>query len=180
VFGFFRRSPNQPLIDRLYGEIMAAARQPAFFTDYGVADTVAGRFEIMCLVAALATQRLNALPAPGPELAQETTDAIFRYLDVALREMGVGDLSVPKKMKKMAQGFLGRGLAYRKALEQPDDAGLALALARNVHGDEARAPEERTLRLARFARAYEAALQGLDLETALTGKLPQVDAGAIA
>lgn len=179
MFKLFRRSPNAPLIDRLHGEIMAAARQPAFFLDYGVADTVEGRFEALSLVASIALGRMAQLPSPGPEIAQDVVDAIFRYFDVALREVGVGDLSVPKKMKKMAQGYLGRSVAYRDALAQSDDSALATAIARNVYGAESRAEDAPIRRLARFARAYQAAMEPVDVEALLSKPLPTVDAAAV-
>jgi len=181
VFGLFRRSPNEALIDRLHGEIMAGSRQPAFFVEYGVADTLEGRFEILCLVATIAVRRIGALPAPGPDIAQELTDSIFRHFDVALREIGVGDLTVPKKMKKMAQGYLGRVSAYGAALDGDgdgdgdDDAALAVALARNVFGDEGQLESAQCARLARYARAQEAAFAHLDVEAVLRGPLPFVD-----
>jgi len=165
VFGLFRRrSPNRPLIERLHGEIMAGARQPLFYVEYGVADTVEGRFELLCLLASTALRRIESLPAPAPEIAQEVTDAVFAHFDVALREIGVGDLTVPKKMKKMAQGWLGRGVAYREALAAGDEAALARAVARNVYGDEARSGEAPVLRLARYALAQDRAFASLRVE----------------
>ena len=176
LFSLFRRSPNQPLIDRLHGEIMAAARQPALFTEYGVADTVAGRFEALCLSAAVALGRIAALPDPGPAVAQEVTDALFRHLDVALREIGVGDVSVPKKMKTLAQGYLGRVGAYSGPLERGDAEALARAIARNVFGDESRAQDAQAQRMARYALSWRAELADLTVERLLAGPLPQRDA----
>ncbi|MDB5570251.1 MAG: ubiquinol-cytochrome c chaperone [Hyphomicrobiales bacterium] len=177
VFNLFRRSKNAALIDRLHGEIMAAARQPAFFTQYGAADTVEGRFEVLSLMATLAILRMEELPEPGPSIAQDTTDALFRHFDIALREIGVGDVSVPKKMKKMAQGYLGRAGAYRAALH--DEAELARAVARNVLGDESRAGDAQSVRFARYARAQAAAFASLDVETVLKGPLAFLDADSI-
>ena len=88
VFNLFRKSRNRPLIDRLHGEIMAGARQPVFFVEYGVADTLEGRFEILCLVSTIALRAMSALPEPGPGIAQEVTDSLFAHFDVALREIG--------------------------------------------------------------------------------------------
>lgn len=180
MFRLFRRSQNKPLIDRLNGEIMAASRQPAFFTDYGVADTVEGRFELLCLLATTALRRIEKLPAPGPQIAQDLTDAVFAGFDIALREIGVGDLTVPKKMKKMAQGWLGRGAAYRAALDAGDLAGLARAVARNVYGDEQLADREPALRLARYAFAQDKAMEGVDIDGVLGGPLRFVDPAGTA
>lgn len=175
MFRLFRRSSNRALIDRLHGEIMAGARQPVFFLDYGVADTVEGRFELLCLLAATALRRLEALPAPGPEIAQELTDSIFAHFDVALREIGVGDLTVPKKLKKMAQGWLGRGAAYRAALDAGDEATLARAIARNVYGDEQREGDGPARRLARYVMMQEQAFAALAIEDIGRGPLRFVD-----
>src|SRR4051812_10164704 len=86
IFGLFRRSSNQAIIDRLHGEIMASARQPALFLDFGAPDTLEGRFEALTLIATLHVRRLMALGPPGPEIAQQLTDALFAHFDVALRE----------------------------------------------------------------------------------------------
>ena len=164
MFSLFRRSSNKALIDRLHGEIMAGARQPEFFLRYGVADTVEGRFELLCLLATVALRRIEMLPAPAPEIAQELTDSVFAHFDVALREIGVGDLTVPKKIKKMAQGWLGRGSVYRQAWVEREEAALSLAIARNVFGDANAAAEPAATRLARYALALDAAFSALRLE----------------
>lgn len=179
MFRLFRRSSNREVIDRLHGEIMAAARQPAFFAKYGVADTLEGRFEVLALVAAVAVGRIEALPDPGRDIAQDLTDSFFTHFDVALREIGVGDLTVPKKIKKMAQGWVGRGAAYKAALAAPDDAALTLAVARNVYGDEGRVGDPQVARLVRFARRYDAAFDGLGVAALLTDGPPRVDAAAV-
>src|SRR6476620_7868248 len=106
IFGLFRRSANERVIERLHGEIMAAVRQPSLYADYGVPDTFEGRFEMLILLSTLVVRRLAKLPSPGPEIAQDLTDKIFSEIDAAMREMGVGDLAVPKRIKKMAAAFL--------------------------------------------------------------------------
>ncbi len=179
MFSLFRRSPNKAVIDRLHGEIMAGARQPAFFIEYGVADTVEGRFELLCLLGTVAVRRIEAIEGLGPQIAQELTDAFFTHFDVALREMGVGDLTVPKKIKKMAQGWLGRGSAYRAALAQDDAQELAVAIARNVYGDEGRATDAGPHRLARYAVAQDRAFADLKIEDATRGPLRFLDASTI-
>ncbi len=168
IFGLFRRPAKDPVIDRLHGEIMAAARQPALFVDFGVADTVEGRFEAVALMASIVLRRLMMLPAPGPELAQQLTDDIFARFDIALREIGVADAGVAKRMKTMAQGFLGRAAAYRTALESSDQAELTAAIARNVHGGE----PSHAAALAAYARQCAGALEACGLEHYLKGPLP--------
>lgn len=178
IFGLFRRSSNKALIDKLHGEIMTAARQPALYDDFGVPDTFEGRFEMLVLHGVLAVRRINRLPEPGPDLAQDLTDGIFRHLDATLREMGVGDLAVPKRMKKHAEAFAGRGHAYGEPLEAHDDAALRLALARNVHGDETRAEDLQIAALAAYVHRVEATLAGYDLAHFAAGRIGFPEAGA--
>ncbi|MDB5508294.1 MAG: Ubiquinol-cytochrome c chaperone [Hyphomicrobiales bacterium] len=169
IFGLFRRSPNKALVDKLHGEIMAGVRQPALYLDLGVPDTFEGRFEMLALHGALVIRRLKAMAEPAPDLAQELTDGIFRHLDATLREMGVGDITVPKRMKKHAQAFAGRAVAYGEALDRRDEGALMIALARNVYGDETRATEARTQALARYVENVAAHLEARKFEDFLQG-----------
>ncbi len=136
MFSLFRgrrAETNQRLIETLHERIVTAARHPVFYIDYGVADTFEGRFEVLALLASLALRRLNDAEAPGPAVAQDLVDAIFRHLDWGLREIGVGDMAVPKRIKKLAEAFLGRSAAYTAALATGENA-LAEALSRNIYG----------------------------------------------
>jgi cytochrome b pre-mRNA-processing protein 3 len=171
MFGLFNRDPNRPLIDKLHGEIMAGVQQPGLYLECGVPDTFEGRLEMLILHTAATVRRIEALAAPGPELAQDVMDGVFRHLDATLREMGVGDTTVPKKMKKHAEAFAGRTLSYARALESADDSALCLALARNVLRDETRADAPETCRLAAYARSLEARLATYDLNHFLAGTI---------
>ena len=91
----------------LYTSAVAAARSPFFYT----ADTLDGRFDLVGLHVFLLIDRLRRDPPPGPELAQAVFDAMFADMDVNLREMGVGDLSVGKKVRAMWEAFHGRAAA---------------------------------------------------------------------
>jgi len=173
MFRPFRRAASRALINRLSGEIVTAARHKALFTCYGIADDVDGRFECLALHAALVLRRLNALPPPGPEMAQDLSDSIFRSLDAALRERGVGDLSVPRHMKAFAAAFLGRAAAYHRALGG-DDGSLAAALRRNVYAGGG-SPD----RLAIYVRAAVEALDAASPNDFLTGKIPFPDPYAV-
>jgi cytochrome b pre-mRNA-processing protein 3 len=172
MFRLLRRSANRALIDRLSGEIVAAARHPALFAAYGIEDSVDGRFEALTLHAAIVLRRLSRVPPPGPEMAQELADSIFRSLGAALREKGIGDLSVPKHMKTFASAFLGRANAYDLALNG-DPRDLASALLRNVYGGRGN-PDH----LARYIRAAVAAMDEAALEDFLETKIafPEPDA----
>ena len=157
---WLKGDPAKQDAERLYRAVVAAARAPALFSAFGAPDTVEGRFETLTLHMVLLQQRLLALGAPARPLAQALTDNFFADLDAAIREIGIGDISVPKKMKVYAEGYFGRAAAYVHALAEGDDA-LAEALARNVLGLGAEASRGRPL--ARYARALVALLDGLSL-----------------
>lgn len=155
----------------LYAETILAARDPVMFTAWGVPDTVEGRFEALCLRAFVLLRRLKGEPAAA-DLAQAYFDIMFEDLDSNLREMGVGDMTVGKKVKKLAGGFYGRIRAYDAALnaDTEDDAPLRDALAyflfRGVQ------PSEATLAtVARFVRADVAHLTAQPLEALSMGKV---------
>ena len=117
---------------QLYNAAVAASRDPVYFERLGVADTLDGRFDLIGLFAALVIRRLRALPPPGAALAQAVFDAMFADMDFNLRELGVGDMSIAKRMRDMWEAFHGRALAYDGPLQQGDAPALAAALARNV------------------------------------------------
>lgn len=177
VLTLFRRGGNRRLIERLHADVVAAARHQTFYRDYAVADTVDGRFEMLVLHAALVVRRLRTLASPGPDVAQDLTDAVFRHFDSTLREAGVGDTSVPKRMKKLAESFYGRAGAYEPSLAAGDGAGLADALARNVLAQSgARRTAER---LARYVLAVMAQLENLDVQDFVAGRLAFPDPARI-
>lgn len=170
IFSLFRKSPNTLTINRLHGDIVAAARQPAFYQYFGVADTFEGRLELLILHAGLVLRHLTALPEPAPALARDLADAIFAGLEANLREMGVGDIVIPKRMGKLAEAFFGRNMAYDRALKGEGEV-LASVLARNVlagQGDGTR--------LARYVLAATAALAPCGLTALLAQPLPFPDA----
>ena len=135
--GAFRRKPHERAGFALYAAAVAAARDPWFYTTLGVPDTLDGRFDLVGLHAALLIHRLRADAVPGPDLAQAVFDAMFSDMDQNLREIGVSDLSVGKRVRAMWEAFHGRAHAYAAALDAGDQAALAAALARNVWRDGA-------------------------------------------
>jgi cytochrome b pre-mRNA-processing protein 3 len=127
----FRRSRVEEDADRLLAAVRAASRDPSLFGGGRIPDTLQGRFEAVTLHAGLALFRLRADEAAA-DLAQAFTDKLFREFDAGLREEGVGDTSVPKRMHKLAGDFYGRVQAYSAAIEAADRAALAAALERNI------------------------------------------------
>ncbi len=110
---------------RLYDAIVSRARAPVFFTDFGIADTLDGRFDVLAFHAWLVLAELR-----GGNAAQGLTDTIFAGFDDAMREQGAGDMGIGHKLKKMADAFYGRMTAYDGA---KSEAELAAALARNLY-----------------------------------------------
>jgi len=118
---------------RLYAAAAAQARQPAFYAAMGAPDTVEGRFELYTLHLALILRRLKGQGSRATETAQALFDAYVRGLDDALRDMGVGDLSVGKKMRRLGEAFYGRVRNYDEAIGAlPDRAALEAIVARTV------------------------------------------------
>ena len=155
----FRRRPFEAEAFALYGAAVAAARDPAWYERLGVPDTLDGRFDMISLFVFLVVDRARTDPdTRGPALAQGVFDAMFADMDQNLREMGVGDLSVGKKVKTMWEAFNGRARVYAAAVESPEAAALAEALARNVWRSEA--VPEAAHRLAAAVRREAAHLAG--------------------
>ena len=110
MFPLFRRNARQDTISALYGTIVAQARLPCLYREYGVSDTVNGRFDLLILHLATVLDRL----AEDPELrdlGQALFDRFCQDMDHNLREMGIGDLSVPKEMQRIGEAFYGRAQA---------------------------------------------------------------------
>ncbi|KAB1075073.1 ubiquinol-cytochrome C chaperone family protein [Methylobacterium planeticum] len=163
---FFRRSDTRRrTVEALHLRINAASRQPALYTALGVPDSVEGRFEGLCLHVILTLRRLKRLPAPASDVAQDLVNSVFQQLDASLRELGVGDFGVPKRMKKLGSAFYGRASGYEAALDAGDRAALAAALARNVLGRE---EPDAAAGLAAYVVASDAALADSDLDALLS------------
>lgn len=169
IFGLFRkRNHNRSIVDRQYATLTSVAREPVFYLDFDVPDTVMGRFEMLSLVLILYFRRTRASETSGQEIAQEIVDAFFQDIDYSIRELGIGDTSVPKRMKKLAGMFYGRLESYASALDSGDAAALAAALSRNVYpqAGEAASP---MVRLAGWALEAEAALAAVPENDIATG-----------
>ena len=144
LFGRWRNS-NRDVVDSLYERIVAAARQPVFYSHWNVPDTPLGRFEMLSLHMFLFLHRCRGDDAALRDIAQQLTDDFFTDVDHSLRELGIGDMGVPKRMKKLARMFYGRAQAYGTAIDAGDGAALARALARNILPDAAEWPQSALL-----------------------------------
>ena len=129
----FATRPTRLAGEGLYASAARQARRPLFYQGLGVADTGEGRFELYCLHVALVLIRLKGEGQAAAETGQRIFDVFIRSLDDALREMGVGDLAVGKKMKKLGEAFYGRAKSYEEALAVlPDTSVLEALLVRTV------------------------------------------------
>ena len=131
----FRRR-GETTIGALYGAIVAQARQPVFYADWGVPDTLEGRFEMIVLHLALVIRRLRHESAEARKAAQDLFDAFCTDMDRSLREMGVSDTGVPRQMRRMGEAFYGRAAAYERGLDAADQGPLTSAVQRNVFAAE--------------------------------------------
>lgn len=165
-------------IDALYGGIVAQARLPAFYESYAVPDTVDGRFDLIVLHLVLVIDRLGRKTPTLRRMGQKLFDAFCRDLDGNLREMGVGDLTVPKRMRRFAEAFYGRQQVYEAALAAGDRHELETALTRNIYAETA-APSAVSIRLAAYAFAASELLRCQDLEGFLRGTLNFPDPAGI-
>jgi cytochrome b pre-mRNA-processing protein 3 len=166
--GFWRRSQNDT-IRALYGAIVAQARNATFYTDYGVPDTVEGRFDLVVLHLVLLLSQLDRGDGVRRSLGQELFDEFCRDLDANLREMGVGDFAVPKRMRAFAEAFYGRQTAYLAALAATEDRAFEKALARNIFQNNN--AEGAAARLAGYARAALKKLEAQDHDDLLRGQV---------
>jgi len=128
----FRTPPEVRLAPALYARAVDQARDPAFYQVLGVEDRIDARFELYTLHVLLLVMRLRDEGERGAEASQALFNVYVSALDDALRELGVGDLSVSKKMRKLGEALYGRMKAYETALRADDAAGLSAGLARNV------------------------------------------------
>lgn len=159
------RARRGRLGESLYEHAVRQARQPAFYTRLGVADRIDSRFQLYTLHVLMLTMRLRDEGPRGAEAGQELFDTYVSALDHALRELGVGDISVGKKMRKLGETLYGSMTAWEAPLRDGDAAALAEALGRNVYEDPA-APGASAL--AAYALASRSRLAAQPFRSVLT------------
>lgn len=149
------RKQRRELAARLLEVVIDQARCPAFYASYGVPDTMLGRYEMVCLHAYILLRRLKRAGGQGPRVAQTLHDQIFDDFDVALREVGLGDMGIGKRIKKLARNLHGRISAYERGLEV-GDAEMAAALRRNLYASADPSDAEVTAMIAYVRGARDA------------------------
>lgn len=156
----------------LYGAAVAAAREPALYLEYSAPDTLAGRFDLISLHVGMLVSRIRRDEEPAArDLAQAIFDAMFNDMDLNLREMGVGDLAVGKRVRRMWEAFHGRCLACEEALAEADDMALQGLILRNLFAAEAPADNTAIPRLAGRVRKVAAALAAQPMAALKQGRV---------
>jgi len=153
----------------LYAAVVKQARQPEFYVDFGVPDTPDGRFDLILVHAFLVLRRLKRDFDKTSELSQEVFDLMFADVDQNLREMGIGDMGVGKRIKAMAEGFYGRVEAYEKGLAEEGTA-LADALERNLYRKTSPDPDH-SQAVAQYIRDQARLLDAADIDGLCAGNL---------
>jgi len=165
---FGRKEPAA--IPRLLDGIVACGRQPALYEQGGVPDSLDGRFDMIGLIAFLAFRRLRREGEAGRHLAQAVYDRLFQDFEFSLRELGVSDVVIGKRVQAMTQAFSGRVAAYEDGLTDRDPSALGEALRRNLYGT-ASPTETQIAAMAGYVHQAMAALEAIPGVTVMAGQL---------
>ena len=130
---FKRKKTNAALVNAQYQVITRSARDPNFYQNFDVPDTVMGRFNMVSIFMTLYLRATNNSNEAIKQLAQEVVEEFFKDIEHSIRELGIGDAGVPKRMKKLGRMFYGRAENYGKALDNDDMNELAEAFLRNIY-----------------------------------------------
>jgi cytochrome b pre-mRNA-processing protein 3 len=169
ILSLFRNKPADDATYVLYRAVVAQSRQPVFYAQWGVPDTVTGRFDMISLHLALVFRRLRSEPQRTGRFSQRLFDLFFKDMDRSLRELGAGDLAVPKKIQKMGNLFYGLLASLDSALSQSDRDALVAVLARNIYSAN---PETDPGSLADYVLAEANRLADWPVDRLLAGQLP--------
>lgn len=162
--------------EALYQMALSTSRTPSFYLEYGAEDTIDGRFDVLCLCVSLVMYRLRKIvrqqgdaSQSAQDISQKLYDIMFADMDLTLREMGVGDLGVAKRVKIMSEAFAGRLAAYSSAFDELDASTLATAFARNIGRREQ--PGDAELKLASLILGTITKLENCEDDLFLSGML---------
>ncbi|WP_417309897.1 ubiquinol-cytochrome C chaperone family protein [Devosia sp.] len=172
ILNLFRKTPAPNAVNAVYRSIVAQSRQPIFYAEWGVPDTVTGRFDMISLHLSLLFARLRAEPERGTPFGQAVLDLFFRDMDRSLREMGAGDMGVPKKVQKMSSIFFALMTKVNEALEAGDLTTLESVLRRNVFADDAEAD---TAPLAAYLQRRRHQFAEIPVDDIIAGRLESAE-----
>ncbi|WP_068083075.1 ubiquinol-cytochrome C chaperone family protein [Polycladidibacter stylochi] len=166
VFGFFKKKQRDGVYS-LYKTIVQQARQPMFYTEGGVSDSISGRFELIVLHSFLVLKRLDGEGAAAKEVSQGVFDLFFEDMDQSMREQGIGDEGVRRRIRKMSESFYGRSVAYAEAMKSEVNDELVRALCKNIYDSQEK--HRKASQLALYVRKSYGYLEKQDLGALLVG-----------
>lgn len=153
----------------LYGAVVTGARNPMFYWNMRVPDTPEGRFELVALHLFLALERVKDQGEAGQALAQRTIETFVTDMDDCMREMGVGDMVVSKKVKRAAAAFYERSRLYRAALGDEGDAALIRAIEASIEPAVSQPVDAPAI--AAYMRAAQLAIAAMPLDALAEGQV---------
>jgi cytochrome b pre-mRNA-processing protein 3 len=160
-------TPARLAAERLHASAVRRARLPALYARFGAPDTVEGRFEMLSVHIILLIERLTGQDGAAAETRQLLFDAFVSHLDGAMREMGVGDLAMAKRMRRLGEAFYGRLQSYSLALERlPDTGELAAVVARTILEGSDASPQP----LATYLAGVHASLRAQSADELFSGE----------
>lgn len=168
ILSLFKKKPDASNVHAIYADIVTQARQKVFYADWAVPDTVTGRFDMISLHLCLVFRRLKTSRADDREFSQALFDLFFKDMDHSLRELGAGDMAVPKRIQKMGELLFGLLASITETLDKKDQAALQDALSRNIYSGE-KIPEVENL--AHYVMQMDRDLKTQDVEAILSGNL---------
>jgi cytochrome b pre-mRNA-processing protein 3 len=168
ILSLFRKNTATEPVFAVYNAIVAQSRQPKFYADWGVPDTVTGRFDMICLHMSLLFRRLRSKSGAEHNFAQAVFDLFFKDMDRSLREMGSGDIGVPKRIQKMGKLFFGLLAALNDPLDSKDVDAVEAVLKRNIYPDDG---GEHARALAQYLVDQDTAYADQTVDSIISGKL---------
>lgn len=167
----FRRDGDGQAARAAYSSIVAQARRPEFYERLGVPDSLDGRFEMIVLHVCLLLRRLKGQGGAAEAFGRTVTEALVSDMDASLRELGVGDLAVPKRIKAMVNGLYGRVGAYEAGLAAEGPRGIEVALENNVYGTVLDSDPALVAEMAGYVRRAAAELARRPVEELVAGRV---------
>ncbi|GHA36489.1 ubiquinol-cytochrome c chaperone [Devosia pacifica] len=167
----FRRGSGSDSVYAAYTAIVAQSRQPVFYAEWGVPDTVTGRFDMISLHMAMLFRRLRGGSEQQRNFSQAVFDLFFKDMDRSLREMGVTDMGVPKKIQKMGNIFFGLLAALNEALDAGEEAALVDVLRRNIYDEDDDADGQKAILLAQYLARQDQLLAQQDTKSIVAGTM---------
>ena len=165
----FAGSGREDQVARCYALMVEQARRPEFYLECGVPDSLDGRYEMLALHAFLVAHRLKRQGEAARLFSRDLFEAMIADMDRVVREMGVADMGVPPRVKRMAKGFNGRIHAYDQGVAAEGEAALLAALDNNLFGTVLEPAPQALARMAAYLRLGVAELAAQPLEALLAG-----------